>query len=146
MKKNELRLNEAEEKALIRQVRQSLAHSGESLSPKAELRLAQARKIALTHQKQVAAARRQLASGRAGSAVMSLLGPVGQRRRRHLLAALALLTGLSLGFYWQQVDEELNEMEMVDSALLADDLPPDAFLDKGFSAWLNRSQDDLSGQ
>lgn len=145
MKKNELRLNEAEEKALIRQVRQSLNHSGEDMSPKAALRLAQARKIALTHQKQVAAARRQLASGRAGSAVMTLFGP-GQRRRRHLLAALALLTGLSLAFYWQQVDEDLSEMETVDSALLADDLPPDAFLDKGFTAWLNRSEDDLSEQ
>ena len=51
------------------------------------------------------------------------------------LAAVGLLVALAIGFYWQTQDA-FNELEDVDSALLADDLPLGAYLDKGFDTWL----------
>ena len=51
------------------------------------------------------------------------------------LAAIVLLVALAIGFYWQTQDA-FNELEDVDSALLADDLPLGAYLDKGFDTWL----------
>jgi hypothetical protein len=41
-------------------------------------------------------------------------------------------------YYWNHF-EQAAENEEVDSALLSDDLPPAAYLDKGFQAWLERS-------
>ena len=58
-----------------------------------------------------------------------------------MLAALALVVGLSSGMLWQ-ADEQMNELEDVDSALLADDLPLDAYTDQGFAAWLDQNPDE----
>lgn len=129
-----------EDTDLGRKVAQSLEHSCESLSPKAVQRLAAMREQALQAQK-LGVAEVRAANGKSGSVALSLLGVESSHRRRYLLATLALLTGLATAFYWQQVNETVDEMEEIDSALLADDLPPDAYLDKGFSAWLSRSQD-----
>ncbi len=41
-----------------------------------------------------------------------------------------------------QADEQMNELEDVDSALLADDLPLDAYTDQGFAAWLDQNPDE----
>jgi hypothetical protein len=129
-----------EDTDLGRKIAQSLEKSSESLSPKAVQRLATMREQALLVQK-LGVAEVLAANGKSGSVALSLLGGEGSHRRRYLLATLALLTGLVTAFYWQQVNETVDEMEEIDSALLADDLPPDAYLDKGFSAWLSRSQD-----
>jgi len=56
---------------------------------------------------------------------------------RTLLAILALLLGVSLAYFWNGFDQA-TENEEIDSALLADDLPPDAYLDQGFQAWLEK--------
>lgn len=56
---------------------------------------------------------------------------------RTLLAILALLIGVSIAYYWNGLDQAA-ENEEIDSALLADDLPPNAYLDKGFQAWLDK--------
>ncbi len=40
-----------------------------------------------------------------------------------------------ISFYWHSV-QYVTELEEVDSALLADDLPPEAFLDNDFFEWL----------
>ena len=52
-----------------------------------------------------------------------------------------LVVGLSSGMLWQ-ADEQMNELEDVDSALLADDLPLDAYTDQGFAAWLDQNPDE----
>ena len=129
-----------EDTDLGRKVAQSLEHSCEGLSPKAVQRLAAMREQALLAQK-LGVAEVQTPNGKAGSLAVTLLGGEGSHRRRYLLATLALLTGLVTAFYWQQVNETVDEMEEIDSALLADDLPPDAYLDIGFTAWLSHSQD-----
>ena len=54
---------------------------------------------------------------------------------KQILAVLALLLGMWISFYWHSV-QYVNALEEVDSALLTDDLPPDAFLDNDFFEWL----------
>ena len=54
---------------------------------------------------------------------------------------VALLLGMWLSFYWHSV-QYVTELEEVDSALLADDLPPDAFLDDDFISWLTDDSPD----
>ena len=48
---------------------------------------------------------------------------------------MALLLGMWISFYWHS-QQYVSEVETIDSALLADDLPFEAFLDKDFLEWL----------
>lgn len=57
---------------------------------------------------------------------------------RTLVAAFALLAGVVFTYYWNSFEQAAENAE-VDSALLSDELPPAAYLDKGFQAWLERS-------
>lgn len=57
---------------------------------------------------------------------------------RTLIAAFALLGGVVGTYYWNSFQQATENAE-VDSALLSDELPPAAYLDKGFQAWLDRS-------
>ena len=61
---------------------------------------------------------------------------------RQILAVLALLLGMWISFYLDSVNY-ITALEEVDSALLADDLPPEAFLDNDFFEWL---KDDTSAE
>jgi hypothetical protein len=54
---------------------------------------------------------------------------------KQALAIVALLLGMWISFYWHGL-QYVTELEEVDSALLADDLPPEAFLDNDFFEWL----------
>lgn len=62
---------------------------------------------------------------------------------RSLVAVMALLVGAMGTYYWNAF-EQAQEYEEIDSALLADDLPPSAYLDRGFQAWLERASDSSS--
>ena len=62
---------------------------------------------------------------------------------RLLLAVAALSIGATGTYYWNAF-EQAREYEEIDSALLADDLPPTAYLDRGFHAWLARASDSSS--
>jgi len=57
--------------------------------------------------------------------------------RRLLLPMAVLILGLVAVNHWR--DSQLAaEIEEIDSAVLTGDLPLDAYLDKGFDAWLKR--------
>jgi hypothetical protein len=57
---------------------------------------------------------------------------------RMLLPTVVLILGLIAVNHWQ--DSQLAaEIEEIDAAVLTGDLPLDAYLDKGFDAWLKRS-------
>ena len=60
-------------------------------------------------------------------------------RTRHILAALAVALAVALYAHWQ-ADQLISDLSDVDSALLSEDLPVDALLDKDFSTWLKDSQ------
>lgn len=59
---------------------------------------------------------------------------------RTLLAVMALTIGATGTYYWNAF-QQAQEFEEIDSALLADELPPSAYLDRGFHAWLERASD-----
>lgn len=112
-------------------VRQVLNQGVDNLDRKAADRLYEARQRALAHQK-VAVATLSFA-GIGHFATESLPTYV-----RTVLAASALLIGVVFTYYWANF-EQAAENEEIDSALLSDDLPPAAYIDKGFQAWLDRS-------
>jgi hypothetical protein len=57
---------------------------------------------------------------------------------RMLLPMIVLILGLIAVNHWR--DSQLAaEIEEIDTAVLTGDLPLDAYLDKGFDAWLKRS-------
>lgn len=60
------------------------------------------------------------------------------RVSRSLLVALVLLVLGLASLYSAQQRRHAAEAIEVDSELLSDDLPIDAYLDKGFEAWLKR--------
>ena len=117
-------------------VRQALNHGLKDVPPTASRRLAAARHLALSRQKQPATV---LVPATAGIGK----GDIDQHSPylRQILAVVALLLGMWLSFYWHSV-QYVTELEEVDSALLADDLPPDAFLDDDFISWLTDDSPD----
>jgi len=56
---------------------------------------------------------------------------------RVLLPALALVVA-AVGIYRWQESQRLAEVVEIDSQLLTDDLPIDAYLDRGFQNWLKK--------
>jgi len=57
---------------------------------------------------------------------------------KQVLLALIVVFGITSYTYWY-ADQSITELEIIDSALLSDDLPIAAFTDKGFDAWLKSS-------
>ena len=58
---------------------------------------------------------------------------------RMLLPMAVLILGLTAVNQWRDT-QTAAEIEEIDAAVLTGDLPLDAYLDKGFDAWLKRSQ------
>jgi hypothetical protein len=119
-------------------VRQALNHGLKDIPPASARRLEAARHLALSRQRQQVP-------------VLALAGNHGRRhfhfmsdnrRLRQILAVLALLFGMWISFYLDSVNY-ISAIEEVDSALLSDDLPPEAFLDNDFFKWL---KDDTSAE
>lgn len=119
-------------------VRQALNHGLKDIPPASARRLEAARHLALSRQRQQVP-------------VLALAGNHGRRhfhfmsdnrRLRQILAVLALLFGMWISFYLDSMNY-ISAIEEVDSALLSDDLPPEAFLDNDFFKWL---KDDTSAE
>jgi hypothetical protein len=56
----------------------------------------------------------------------------------YAVLSLAVLVAGAAGIYnWQQ-NQRIAELEEIDSQLLTDDLPIDAYLDRGFQNWLKK--------
>jgi hypothetical protein len=111
-------------------VRQALNFGLKEIPPATSRRLEAARHLALARQKQ---AEPQLVM--AGTGMSSFLTGPYIPYLKQILAVAALLLGMWISFYWHSV-QYVTELEAVDSALLTDDLPPDAFLDNDFFEWL----------
>ena len=111
-------------------VRQALNQAAENVDEKTAARLFEARQAALGRHR-LAAGFALAGSGRMGAHALFAYG-------RTLVAAFALVLGVVSSYYWNHF-EQAAENEEVDSALLSDDLPPAAYLDKGFQAWLDGS-------
>lgn len=127
------------EEQFARQICRVLDRGTEELDHVIAERLRAARERALQHQHVGA-----ISPAIVGAGGTALLGGDDEKHPlRTALAILALLLGVSLSYYWNGFSQA-SENEAIDSALLADDLPPNAYLDKGFQAWLEK--DSPAGQ
>ena len=111
-------------------VRQALNHGLKDIPPASARRLEAARHLALSRQKQSAP---QMVL--AGNKSSTFHFGSDNRYLRQILAVLALLLGMWISFYMDS-NKYITELQEVDSALLSDDLPPEAFLDNDFFEWL----------
>lgn len=120
-------------------IRHILGHGTDNLGSITSKKLQAARQNALEHQKTVAA---ELSLAGAGRFASEVLLP----QARTLVALFALAFGVVGTYYWNNF-QQATENEEIDSALLADELPINAYLDHGFHAWLEQpSQSDQSDQ
>lgn len=118
-------------------VRQALNHGLSDIPPAASRRLEAARHLALSRQKQTTP---EMALTNGGS--WSVSTPSHLPYMKQVMAIAALLLGMWISFYWQST-QYIGALEEVDSALLADDLPPEAFMDTDLFEWL---KDDTAGE
>jgi hypothetical protein len=56
---------------------------------------------------------------------------------RVMAPAIALIVSVAVIYTWQQ-NQRVAEVEEIDAMLLADELPIDAYLDRGFQNWLKK--------
>ena len=126
------------EERYAHRVRQALNHGLDDIPPTASRRLEAARHLALSRQKLAKPEMVLAGAGSAGSVSFSTASHTPHLKQ--ILAILALLLGMWISFYWHSV-QYVSALEEIDSALLADDLPPEAFMDNDFLEWL---KDDTS--
>lgn len=119
-------------------VRQALNHGLKDIPPASTRRLEAARHLALSRQKQEVP--QLVLAGKHSHGRFHFMSE--NRYLRQILAVLALLLGMWISFYLDSV-KYVTALEEVDSALLSDDLPPEAFLDNDFFKWL---KDDTSAE
>ena len=103
-------------------------------------RLRAARERALEARRVSTASGREPAFAWARGATVSLaggFGGLGGFSLRVLLPTLLLIAGLVSIYSWQQEQRAADALEL-DAQLLTDDLPIDAYLDRGFEAWLKK--------
>jgi Protein of unknown function (DUF3619) len=75
--------------------------------------------------------------------VIGGFGGFGGFSLRALLPTALLVAGLIAIYSWQY-DQRAADIEELDAQLLTDDLPIDAYLDRGFETWLKKVSSDNS--
>lgn len=105
---------------------------GNRIDPRIAAQLRAAREQALAQHTPGSAGEVALAGGALGR-----LGGVRVILLRVALPAVILGIACATTFVWQQ-QQRAAEIEELDALLLSSDLPIDAYLDQGFSAWLKR--------
>jgi Protein of unknown function (DUF3619) len=127
-------VSEPEQEQLARSIIRRLDDGLDQLDAGTRERLMAARRAAL--------ARYQAAPVRVFG--LRLAGPVGDFLGQHVFgtSVAAVVTALVIAtagvVYWQSVAPNGDSAE-VEIALLTDELPINAYLDKGFDSWLKRS-------
>ena len=123
------------EHELAKKVVQYLDYGVEHLEPGVRERLAAARRSALSHYRERPATVLGLAW--AGPAAVWLTEHRFHSTRL-LIATAALVLATAGVVYWQSAGPA-NGLAEIDLNLLTDELPINAYLDKGFDSWLKRS-------
>lgn len=124
-----------DEQQLGYKVRQMLDQGVDRLDPGTRAKLQAARQHALIHQKTTVV-------GLSMAGVSHFTSEVLLPRARTLIAITALASGVVGTYYWNNF-QQAAENEEIDSALLSDELPINAYLDHGFSAWLEHPSPSL---
>ncbi|HMW16947.1 MAG TPA: DUF3619 family protein [Accumulibacter sp.] len=113
-------------------IRQQLNRGSHDVSPSTVKRLDAIRERALSRQR--VAVSQSVLAGVGGF----FQHHVDSLHLRQVLVALAIAVGI-MGYTYWSAEQDIAELEVLDSALLADELPIAAFTDKGFAAWLKSS-------
>ena len=123
-------------------VRRALNESAENIPNSALERLASARKIALSKKKQAApVAVRSFSGALAGNSGFSFQGPSSLIGKLGIAFPLLVLVIGLFGIYEYEQQQRITDLAEIDVAVLVDELPPDAYLDTGFRAFLNKSEE-----
>jgi len=109
-----------------------LLNQGEPLDPSVSTRLRAARELALARQKPEGAHGVVWAGG-----ILGRLGGFRGVSLRLIVPLIALAIGLAAVYTWQQ-KQRAAEVEELDALVLTSELPIDAYLDRGFEAWLKK--------
>jgi hypothetical protein len=125
-------MNETE---IAAKIKTYLDHGAAELKPRARYRLQLARQAALARLDAPQTAP-ELALAGAG-------GRLGERRAftdLKVWLGILLLVGAAASYqYWQTVQQQ-RDIEETDAAILSSELPIEAYLDRGFQAWLKHSE------
>ncbi len=124
----------------IYKIRHILNQGTVSLDTDLQARLHQARQIALAHRHREAAATN---TGFVLAGFSSWIAHQLYGHARSLAIVIALSVGTAGICYWNSI-EQAQERDEIDSALLTDELPPSAYLDSGFQAWLDPTSSSAS--
>lgn len=132
---DEVTSNLVVEDQIARNITELLNDRAQQLKPEQEQRLSAARGLAIDYLSEQQA---QLASGNRVSQNGNALRWFGQHLEQHRVTSLALILAVMLlTFFAVQHLSLNNNLENSDAFLLASDLPPEAYADKGFNAWLD---------
>jgi len=124
------------EHELARKIIEHLDHGTAHLEPETRERLAAARKVALSHYR----AQPETVGGLAWAGQVIARYADHPLHHTRLLATAAVIAILLAGVaYWQATGPAANDLAEIDMGLLTDELPLNAYLDKGFDSWLKRS-------
>lgn len=129
-------MNDMNEQQFANRIRQALNHGTHDtrLSPRIVERLRVAREQALERRRiEPALDWASLSS----EGVLGRFGGVGGFSLRFILPTVLMVAGV-VGIYTWQQEQRAAEAEELDAQLLTADLPIDAYLDRGFEAWLKK--------
>ena len=123
-------------------VRRALNESTENISEPTLDRLAQARKMALARKKaDTPASVLAFRSVLAGVGGFAFKGPESWMGKFGIALPLLVLVAGLIGIYEYEQQQNINELADIDTAVLVDELPPAAYIDTGFSAYLNKAEE-----
>lgn len=128
----------ANEEQMARQIGSLLDEHAHHLNASTLKRLSDARQVAVAH---LSASQAQTVQ-QSGNLLMWLGGSLGQYFGHHRAISAAMVAGvMMLTFFATQQFGFNNNLENSDAFLLASELPPEAFADKGFDTWLESKAD-----
>jgi hypothetical protein len=113
-------------------IRHILNNNGPELPADKTARLAAARAQALERQRPELSPMLAWADN-----VLGALGGWSGVSLRVMAPVIALVISLAVIYTWQR-DQRVAEVEEIDAMLLTDELPIDAYLDRGFQNWLKK--------
>ena len=132
-------MSDMNEQQFANRIRQALNH-GTRLDSRITERLRVAREQALERRRVAPAGERVPALDWAAvsdTGALARFGGLGGLSLRFILPTILMVAGVIAVYTWQQ-EQRAAEAEELDAQLLTDDLPIDAYLDRGFEAWLKK--------
>jgi hypothetical protein len=109
-----------------------LLNQGAPLDASVSAKLRAARELALARQKPEASQGLVWTGG-----ILGRVGGFSGLTLRLIVPLVALAIGLAATYTWEQ-NQRAAEVEELDALLLTGELPIDAYLDRGFEAWLKK--------